>query len=98
MNITSLLDQINPRDRRLALRDRFRARRKEHKLSQATLAKKSGVSLGSLKRFESSGEVSLSALIKLATALGYESDFDKLFAQKHYQSIEDVLEDENRNR
>ena len=38
---------------------RVRLRRKEAKISQAELAGRSGVSLGSLKRFEGSGEISL---------------------------------------
>jgi transcriptional regulator with XRE-family HTH domain len=72
----------------MAVRDRFRLRRKEQKISQQALSEKADVSLGSLKRFESSGEISLTSLIKLAFALGYEGDFDSLLAQKHYRSID----------
>ena len=39
--------------------------RKKHKLSQAELAERSGVSLGSIKRFEQSGRISLESLLKL---------------------------------
>lgn len=70
---------------------RLRLRRKEAKLSQVELANRSGVSLGSVKRFEREGEVSLSSLIKLAVVLGYENDFEQLFKRKNYQSIEEVL-------
>ena len=70
---------------------RFRARRKEAKLSQTELAAKSGVSLGSLKRFENSGEISLTSLVKLAFALGYENDFSHLFERKNYQSLDEVI-------
>ena len=38
-----------------------RARRKGAKLSQEALSAKSGVSLGSIKRFESTGEISLTS-------------------------------------
>ena len=69
----------------------LRSRRKEAKLSQVELANRSGVSLGSVKRFEREGEVSLSSLIKLAVVLGYENDFEQLFKRKNYQSIEEVL-------
>ena len=68
-----------------------RKRRKEAKLSQLELSKKAGVSLGSLKRFETAGEISLTSLVKIAFALGYESDFSQLFVRKNYQSIEDVI-------
>ncbi len=46
---------------------------------QATLAERSGVSLGSLRRFETSGRASLQNLLKLAFALGRLDDFDALF-------------------
>lgn len=70
---------------------RFRNARKTVKMSQATLAERSGVSLGSIKRFERTGEISLSSLLKLALVLGYESDFNNLFTRKNYQSIFDVV-------
>ncbi|MEG0621161.1 MAG: helix-turn-helix transcriptional regulator, partial [Raoultibacter sp.] len=66
------------------LAQNVRARRKEAHLSQLALAKKSGVSLGSLKRFESTGEISLFSLLKIAIALDCEDDFTQLFARKHY--------------
>lgn len=72
---------------------RFRNARKTVKMSQATLAERSGVSLGSIKRFERTGEISLSSLLKLALVLGYESDFNNLFTRKNYQSIFDVIKD-----
>jgi transcriptional regulator with XRE-family HTH domain len=73
------------------LAQRVRARRKEAKLSQEGLAEKSGVSLGSLKRFENSGEISLSSLLRIALSLGFESDFNNLFARKNYQSLDEVI-------
>jgi len=93
MNINKLLEHRTAFEVKQDIRNRFRLRRKEHRLSQAALAEKADVSLGSLKRFESSGEISLTSLIKLAFALGYEKDFDELFAQTHYRSIEDVIRD-----
>ena len=77
---------------------RMRARRKEWGFSQAELAARSGVSLGSLKRFEQQGEISLRSLAKLAVALGCQADFDVLFAQKHYGSIEEAIADARANR
>lgn len=70
---------------------RMSKRRKEKKITQVQLAKNSDVSLGSIKRFERTGEISLSSLIKIAFALGCEDDFDGLFAKKGYASIEEVL-------
>ncbi len=73
--------------------ERFRNARKNAEVSQTVLAERSGVSLGSIKRFERTGEISLSSLLKLAMVLGYESDFNNLFARKNYQSIFDVVKD-----
>ncbi|MBS4985293.1 MAG: helix-turn-helix transcriptional regulator [Hungatella hathewayi] len=74
--------------------EQMKKRRKEGKLTQEQLSRKAGVSLGSLKRFETSGEISLRSLIKLAIALGCEDDFSSLFAKKQYSSIQEIL-DEN---
>lgn len=93
MNFDELIDNQTPGEVKRSLKQRFVARRKEHRLTQVALAEKSGVSLGSLKRFESTGEISLTSLIKLAFALGYESDINQLFSEKHYRSIEDVIND-----
>ncbi len=71
--------------------ERFRNVRRAAKISQMTMAERSGVSLGSIKRFEQTGEISLSSLIKLAMVLGYEEDFNDLFRRKNYQSIFEVV-------
>ncbi len=71
------------------LTNRFKKRRKECKLSQVELAKKSGVSYASIRRFESTGEISLASLIKLANAIGYLNDFDSLFSVQKIKSLKD---------
>ena len=70
---------------------RVRKRRREAKISQAELAQRSGVSLGSIKRFENSGEISLTSLLRISAVLGYENDFFKLFEHKNYQSLDEIL-------
>lgn len=65
--------------------------RKRKKLSQKALAAKSGVSLGSLKRFEQKGEISLQAFTKLAIALGVEGELETLFCEVPFGSIEEVI-------
>lgn len=86
---TSLFFQ-NPSHILEGIRQRMRLRRKSKKLSQARLSELSGVSLGSLKRFEQSGEISLQNLLKIAFALDCANDFEALFARKEYQSLEEV--------
>ncbi len=65
--------------------------RKRRKISQKLLAEKSGVSLGSLKRFEQTGEISLHSLSKLAIALGVEDELESLFSQVEFTSIEEII-------
>ncbi len=48
-------------------------------LTQKGLAARSGVSLGTIKRFERSGEISLKSLIHIAFTLGCAEDFEPLF-------------------
>lgn len=81
----------SPQEINLEIAARMRKRRKEKKLTQAMLAARSDVSLGSLKRFERTGEISLSSLIKIAFILGCEDDFSHLFAKRGYASIEEVI-------
>ena len=52
---------------------------------------KSGVSLGSIRRFEQQHEISLTALINIAFALSCEQDFETLFSQPYYATIDDVI-------
>lgn len=59
--------------------EKVKQRRKELKLTQQGLAKKSGVSYASIRRFESTGEISFTSLLKIANALNALSDFNMLF-------------------
>lgn len=61
-----------------ALAKRHRSLRKELKLSQEELSERSGVSLGSLKRFENTGKISLESLLKLMHLMGRLKEVDKL--------------------
>ena len=71
--------------------EKIKRQRKLLKISQVQLAAKSGVSLGSIKRFETKHEISLSSLIKILIALNLEKDFENLFTQKIYNSIDEVI-------
>lgn len=68
--------------------------RKRRKITQKALSAKSGVSLGSIKRFEQSGEISLQSLTKLAIALDVEGELDTLFDSVPFQSIEEVINEQ----
>ena len=69
----------------------MRVRRKASKLSLKRLSEMSDVSYGSLKRFESSGEISLISLLKIAIVLGCADAFEQLFAGVEPQSIQEII-------
>ena len=70
--VSNLVDDLNPKTLAKNLSKRVRARRLELNLTQAGLAKRSGVSLGSIQRFENQAEISLKSLLKIAVALKAE--------------------------
>ena len=59
---------------------------------QDTLAKRSGVSLASLRRFETKGLISLESLLKLALSLNCLQDFDKVFLEQEAKTISELEE------
>lgn len=65
--------------------------RKRKKISQSELALRSGVSLGSIKRFEQTGEISLQSLTKIAIALESESEMEGLFKEVPFSSIQEII-------
>ena len=70
--------------------------RKRKKITQKQLAARSGVSLGSLKRFEQSGEISLQSLTKIAIALDVENELEGLFDNVPFASIEEVINEQTK--
>ena len=70
--------------------------RKRKKITQKQLAARSGVSLGSLKRFEQSGEISLQSLTKIAIALDVENELESLFDNVPFASIEEVINEQTK--
>ena len=88
LSMNNILDLMKtPKDVNNDIVKRMRARRKEKKLTQVELSRLAGVSLGSLKRFEQTGNISLNSLIKIAFVLDCQEDFDSLFAKKGYSSF-----------
>lgn len=60
------------------VRDRFKGRRLAMNLTQNGLARRSGVALGSVKRFEHGGLIAFDSLLKIALVLDCLGDFDKV--------------------
>ena len=71
--------------------ERVKMRRREGKISQKELSVRSGVSYASIRRFENTGEISTTALLRIAIVLGHEADFDRIFERKNYQSLDEII-------
>ena len=76
-------------DQKLA--QRVRNIRKRRSISQEKLAIMSGVSYGSIKRFESTGQISLISLTKIAMALDIADELRNIFTQVPYRDIQEVI-------
>jgi len=85
------IDDFNPKALARSLAKRMKMLRIKRNMTQVDLASRSGVSLGSLKRFETQHQISLQSLLKLALILDAAQDFKVLFQNNAYQSIDDVI-------
>ena len=85
--------QNNPHTVMKELKERVKSRRKSLKLSQKELSTRADVSLGSLKRFEQSGQISLEALLKLSVVLECLEDFNGVCVEREVipSSIEELI-------
>jgi transcriptional regulator with XRE-family HTH domain len=69
-----------------------KSRRKQRGLSQKELADRSGVSFGSIQRFEQSGLIALDSLLKIAFTLDCLEGFDALFPSDDLpKSLDDLF-------
>lgn len=91
MNTTFTFLSKTPGEIQKLVAERIRTIRRRRKLSQKKLSELSGVSLGSVKRFERSGEISFLSLIKIATALGLAAEVEHLFEDVQPLSIEEII-------
>jgi len=87
--------QKSPRELTQLLAKRIRQIRKGKKLSQKLLSEKSGVSYGSIKRFEQSGDISLISLTKIASVLEINTELENLFEDMPVLSIEEIINGKN---
>ena len=80
-----------PEEINMALAQRLSRIRKRRNISQQQLSERSKVSFGSIKRFETSGQISLISLTKLCVALGCVDEIRNLFTNVECTSIEEVI-------
>ena len=81
LELSDLFGERSLDERMKELACRFKAYRKKAGYSQLEMADRSGVTYGSLKRFERTGKISLEGLWLLSTALGCDDQLDMLFSK-----------------
>lgn len=86
-----------PADWMQEMAKRHKMLRKQAGFTQSELARRSGVSLGSLKRFETSGQISIQSLFLLIDVLGRLDDFDTILKPiENMKGIERLFSDKKR--
>ena len=73
-----------------SLAGRVRAERLRQDLTQASLAKRSGVSLPTIQRYERTGQTSVENLLKLCHALGRIDEFAELLSPPRASSLSEL--------
>lgn len=84
------LDSID--DIAITLAQDFRKRRIEKNMTREEIAKKSGVAVSNIVRFEQKGLISLKNLIGIAIAMEYTSEVKNIFAEPKYSTIEELTQ------
>ena len=84
------LDNID--DIAITLAQDFRKRRIEKNMTREEIAKKSGVAVSNIVRFEQKGLISLKNLIGIAIAMEYTSEVKNIFAEPKYSTIEELTQ------
>jgi transcriptional regulator with XRE-family HTH domain len=75
---------------------RIKQKRLTLNLTQKTVAERSSVSLGTLKKFERTGQIALISLLKIALVLGVLDQFAELLTKENQplpSSIDKLLEE-----
>ena len=85
-----------PADWMQEMAKRHKMLRKQAGFTQSELARRSSVSLGSLKRFETSGQISIQSLFLLIDVLGRLDDFDTILKPiENMKEIERLFSENN---
>jgi len=92
-----MMSLISPAKSQKKLANNARAKRLQMDLTQEGLAKRSGVPLRTLRKFEQEGAISLESFLKLYMVLGGLDDIVKASAPKEtaFLSIDEVLDTQN---
>ena len=70
---------ISPIDVMISVAQRAKTLRLEQNITQQALADKVGIAVGTVKRFEKSGEIQFNHLLRIALVLGKLEEFNNIF-------------------
>lgn len=84
------LNLHTPREIQRILSQRIKRLRLINEWTQAELAERAGITLASLKRFESTGQISLERLLLIALALGRLNELMQLFEEPEIMTLSDI--------
>jgi len=85
-----LLSLLTPSESCAKIATRAKARRVALGLTQAELARRTGIALPTLRVFEQSGQVSLERLLRIANVLGVLASFDDAFPAPISLTMDDL--------
>ena len=81
-----------------ALAARLKRRRLAQELTQQGLARRSGVALSTLIKFERSGQISLKSFVRLAMALQDEAALENLMREEEFATLDEVLRSDKKRQ
>lgn len=92
----------SPNEIAMDIASQFRTRRLNLNWSQKTLASRSGVSLGTIKKFEHTGKIGLIALLQMALVMRILDAFERLIDERKLRvmprNTQELLKEDTRKR
>lgn len=92
----NILNIYLPKEIKLIIAVNSKQTRLSKGYKRETLANLSGVSLSSIKRFETTGDISLSSLLRIASALGCLNTFIDLFKIEEPKTLDELEKKEKK--
>jgi transcriptional regulator with XRE-family HTH domain len=84
-------DDKSPKEIMLLLSKNVIVLRKQEKMSQKELSERSGVAYASIRKFESTGIISLESLLKICEVLKRLTDFESILQQNDIKRKKDLF-------
>jgi len=84
-------DQKSPKEIMVLLSKNITVLRKQEKMSQKELSERSGVAYASIRKFESTGIISLESILKICEALKRLTDFESILLPSDMKRKKDLF-------